>query len=71
MGFGIPLGTWFRGPLKNFWEAHVLSPQALARGYFAEKALLKLWEEHQSARRDHGYRLWALLMLELWHEKCL
>ena len=71
MGFGIPLGTWFRGPLKNFWEVHVLSPEALARGYFAEKALLKLWDEHQSGSRDHGYRLWALLMLELWHEQCL
>ena len=71
MGFGIPLGTWFRGALKNFWESHVLSSQALARGYFEEKALLKLWEEHQSGRRDHGYRLWALLMLELWHKECL
>jgi hypothetical protein len=27
-----------------------------------------MWEEHQSLRRDHGYRLWALLMLELWHQ---
>ncbi len=67
MGFGIPLGTWFRGPLKDFWLSHVLSPEALKRGYFEEKTLRRIWEEHQSGRRDHGYRLWALLMLELWH----
>ncbi len=67
MGFGIPLGAWFRGPLKDFWRAHVLSPEALKRGYFEEKTLRRIWEEHQSGRRDHGYRLWALLMLELWH----
>ncbi len=67
MGFGIPLGAWFRGPLKDYWAGHVLSKEALGRGYFTEKGLSGLWDEHQSGRRDHGYRLWALLMLELWH----
>ncbi len=71
MGFGIPLGTWFRGPLKDYWAEHVLSKEALDRGYFTEKGLLGLWDEHQSGRRDHGYRLWALLMLELWHRHAL
>jgi asparagine synthase (glutamine-hydrolysing) len=71
MGFGIPLGKWFRGPLRAYWEGHVLSEKALMRGYFNRSALAKIWDEHQSGRRDHGYRLWALLMLELWHEECL
>lgn len=71
MGFGIPLGAWFRGALKGYWEEHVLGSAALARGYFNEAALRRIWDEHQSRRRDHGYRLWALLMLELWHENCL
>jgi asparagine synthase (glutamine-hydrolysing) len=70
MGFGIPLGKWFRGPLKGYWAEHVLSSKALARNYFNEKTLRGLWDEHQSGKRDHGYRLWALLMLELWHEAC-
>jgi len=68
MGFGIPLGPWFRGELKSYWEDHCLSGKALSRGYFDESALRLLWSEHQQGRRDHGYRLWALLMLELWHE---
>lgn len=67
-GFGIPLGPWFKGPLKKYWEDHVLSPQALSRNYFRPEGLNALWKEHQEGRRDHGYRLWALLMLELWHE---
>ena len=71
MGFGVPLGQWFRGPLKGFWEEHALSPRALSRGYFNAPSVRRLWEEHQNGRRDHGYRLWALLMLELWHENCL
>ncbi len=67
MGFGIPLGDWFRGPLKSYWEEHVLSKDALSRGYFQESGLRALWAQHQSGSHDQGYRLWALLMLELWH----
>jgi asparagine synthase (glutamine-hydrolysing) len=67
MGFGIPLGSWFRGPLRDYWADHCLSTDALGRGYFTERGLRGMWDEHQSGRRDHGYRLWALLMLELWH----
>ncbi len=68
MGFGIPLGPWFRGQLRGYWEDHVLSSSALSRGYFTEAGLRRLQEEHLTGRRDHGYRMWALLMLELWHE---
>jgi asparagine synthase (glutamine-hydrolysing) len=71
MGFGIPLGPWFRGKLKEYWREHVLGSEALARGYFDEKALRRLFDEHVSGARDHGYRMWGLLMLELWHEQCL
>ncbi|MEK7744125.1 MAG: asparagine synthase (glutamine-hydrolyzing) [Elusimicrobiota bacterium] len=69
MGFGIPLGPWFRGRLKSYWEELVLSPEALGRGYFEPAALKTIWEQHQRGTRDHGYRLWALLMLELWHRE--
>lgn len=69
MGFGIPLGIWFRGELKDYWAGTCLSQKALGRGYFRPEALYRLWDEHQQGRRDHGYRLWALLMLELWHRQ--
>lgn len=69
MGFGIPLGIWFRGELKNYWAETCLSQKALGRGYFRPEALFRLWDEHQQGTRDHGYKLWALLMLELWHRQ--
>jgi asparagine synthase (glutamine-hydrolysing) len=71
MGFGIPLHAWFRGALKDYAYEHILSPRAVSRGYFSEKGLRAMWDEHQSGRRENGYRLWALLMLELWHRECL
>ena len=69
MGFGIPLGPLFRGELKNYWAETCLSDKALGRGYFNKVFLLRLWDEHQAGVRDHGYRLWVLLMLELWHKE--
>ena len=69
MGFGIPLGPWFRGELKDYWAGTCLSAKALGRGYFNKERLFRLWDEHQSGAQDHGYKLWALLMLELWHKE--
>lgn len=71
MGFGVPLGPWFRTRLKTYWEERVLSPKALARGYFREDVLRGLWRDHQEGRRDLGFKLWALLMFELWHQVVL
>ncbi|MDI6641609.1 MAG: asparagine synthase (glutamine-hydrolyzing), partial [Elusimicrobiota bacterium] len=67
MGFGIPVGKWMRYQWKDYWREIVLSPKALNRQYFRKEALENLLNEHISGHRDHGYRLWALLILELWH----
>jgi asparagine synthase (glutamine-hydrolysing) len=67
MGFGIPLKEWFEGRYFNLLKDILLDQDALKRGYFREEALRTLLEEHQMGKRDHGYRLWALLVLELWH----
>lgn len=67
MGFGIPVNAWFRGPLADFLRDHVLSAKAKQRGYFKPAELERLVTEHQSGVKNHGYKLWALLMLELWH----
>ncbi|MBP7795635.1 MAG: asparagine synthase (glutamine-hydrolyzing) [Elusimicrobiales bacterium] len=69
MGFGIPLGLWFRKELKKKFEEYCLSEKALKRGYFKEEEIKRLWSEHQSGKRDHGYKLWALLWLEMWHQR--
>jgi asparagine synthase (glutamine-hydrolysing) len=66
-GFGVPVGRWFRTSLKEYVWDMLLGPQALRRGYFREDVLRRLIEEHQSGKRDHGQRLWALLTFEMWH----
>jgi len=68
-GFGVPLSQWFRGPLKSYLREIILSPEALARGYFRPDVVTRYVDDHQSGRRDRSYGLWALLMLELWHQE--
>ena len=71
MGFGVPIADWFRGELKDYVRDVLLDPSTLRRGYFRPEAVRELVEDHVGGRWDHGYRLWALLMFELWHRQFL
>lgn len=66
MGFGVPLDRWFRGPLAGRLRETLLDPAATGRGLFRREGVERLIEEHESGAKDHAYRLWALMMLELW-----
>jgi asparagine synthase (glutamine-hydrolysing) len=70
-GFGIPLGDWFRGPLRDLAGDVLLGQRAHARGQLRPAAVEKLLDEHVRGRRDHGHRLWCLLVLELWQRAWL
>jgi asparagine synthase (glutamine-hydrolysing) len=65
-GFGVPLADWFRGELREFTRETLLSEQALGRGWFRRDYIEKLLTEHELSRQGHEYRIWALLMLEVW-----
>ena len=66
-GFPIPFSVWFRGDLRPFVR-DLLSPAALRRrGLFDPVYVQKLFDEHESRQADHGYLLWGLLSVELWH----
>ncbi|MFH1508138.1 MAG: asparagine synthase (glutamine-hydrolyzing) [Candidatus Omnitrophota bacterium] len=69
MGFGVPIGRWFRGELKGFVRETLLGEPSLKRGYFEPDALRRIVQEHTEGRRDHSFKLWSLLMLELWHQR--
>lgn len=71
MGFGVPVGAWLRGPLRDMGVDALLGPCARQRGYFRPAAVERLWAEHQSDAHDHTYPLWTLLMLELWQREFL
>jgi asparagine synthase (glutamine-hydrolysing) len=71
MGFGVPLDHWFRHELRDFAKEILFDTKTRGRGYFRPEAVSQLWDEHQQARFNHGYRLWSLLILELWQREWL
>lgn len=66
MGFGVPVGRWFRNELRDELTEVLLDRSTLDRGLFRPEAIRSLVDEHLSGRRERGHQLWALLMLELW-----
>jgi asparagine synthase (glutamine-hydrolysing) len=65
MGFGVPLGAWFRQDLRAYLADH-LSTGARLYDWLDRAAVATLLDEHQRGARDHGQKLWALLTLEIW-----
>jgi asparagine synthase (glutamine-hydrolysing) len=66
MGFGIPIGGWFRKELKPMVHDTLLATDARIQPYFRPEFISEMVESHESGRQNHGYRLWNLLILEQW-----
>ena len=66
-GFGVPLGVWFRGNLRELFADTLLSASTLQRGYFQPAFVRQILNEHLSGKRDHTLRLWQLVVFERWH----
>ncbi|MDO8525730.1 MAG: asparagine synthase (glutamine-hydrolyzing) [Candidatus Omnitrophota bacterium] len=69
MGFGLPVGSWFRAEMRDFLRDTILSKKSSRRGYFKAEKVREMTEAHISKRKDHTFQLWSLLMLELWHRR--
>jgi len=71
MGFGVPMASWLRNELRPLLHDTLLSQPAIGRGIFQQQAVQNLLDQHDSRKFDHSYRLWALLVLELWQQRWL
>ncbi|HSQ24245.1 MAG TPA: asparagine synthase (glutamine-hydrolyzing) [Pyrinomonadaceae bacterium] len=69
MGFGVPIGHWFRGTMQPFLRETLLSEKALARNLFQRSKVRQIVDQHVEGKIDHSHRLWSLLMLELWFQR--
>ena len=67
MGFGVPIDSWLRGPLKDWAEELLDEPTLRAEGIWNVKLVHDAWVEHSSGRRNWSSKLWAILMFQAWY----
>ena len=67
MGFGLPVGEWFRADLKDYLSSYLLSDSFGNRGFFKSEAVKDMVEQHIYGGKNHTSRLWNLLVFEIWY----
>lgn len=67
-GFEVPVSLWLRGSLQEMMQDVLLGQNTHLQQWFRREQLHALLTQHQQGHEDHGRRLWALLILELWLE---
>lgn len=68
-GFMIPLARWLREDLREMAQDLLSDAAVRRRGYVTPDYVRWLMAEHQSGRRNFADQLYALMVLELWHER--
>lgn len=65
-GFSVPIGTWLRGPLKE-WAEDLINPDKIRnQGFFVHEQVQTKWIEHLDEKRDWSSQLWGVLMFQAW-----
>jgi asparagine synthase (glutamine-hydrolysing) len=67
-GFGVPIGEWLRGPMRDWAEALLNERRLRDEGYFYPGPIGKMWAAHQAGQVNAQHHLWDVLMFQSWLE---
>jgi asparagine synthase (glutamine-hydrolysing) len=68
-GFAVPIGEWFRGPLKTSLMELLSEKFIKEQGIFNIEFVNKLLDDHFSARSNNYSQLWTLYTFQRWYLK--
>jgi asparagine synthase (glutamine-hydrolysing) len=68
MGFGVPIDSWLRGPLREWAEALLDEGRLRREGVFDPTPIRAAWVQHLSGARNLQQQIWAVLMFQSWLE---
>ena len=68
-GFGAPIRSWLRGPLRPLIEDLLSEETVRRRGLFRPEEVKRVIEANFSGREDFNLQVFQLLGLELWHRQ--
>ncbi len=66
MGFGVPIGDWIRGPLREWADELLHEDRLILEGFFYPNVVRKMWSEHINGIKNWESELWNILMFQAW-----
>jgi asparagine synthase (glutamine-hydrolysing) len=69
VGFGVPIDSWLRGPLKDWAQALLDKTKLKNQGFFNPDSISIKWTEHLSGKKNWQYEIWSILMFQEWLSK--
>ena len=67
-GFSVPIKHWFRNELKGYLKDKIMDKNGLVLQMLKEERVKNLINGHMHGK-DNAKKLWALLVLNIWHKK--
>ncbi|MEE2983217.1 MAG: asparagine synthase (glutamine-hydrolyzing) [Pseudomonadota bacterium] len=68
MGFGVPIDTWLRGPLRPWAEDLLNEDRLRSAGYMRPEPIRNAWRAHLGGAENLQYHLWGVLVFEAWRD---
>jgi len=68
-GFGVPVGAWVRGPLREWADGLLSAGRLEAEGFFAANRVRQEWESYLAGRSGWNDRLWGVLAFQMWLDR--
>ena len=65
-GFGIPVGNWVKGPLRDWAESLLDERRLREEGFLAPAPIRRKWAEHLAGTHDRQNEIWCAIVFQEW-----